>query len=55
MGVKKAIAKLLSNPATTYVILISMLAIMLAPIIFTAMTSLKTRAETFQSPAHLLA
>ena len=50
MGIKKALAKLLSKTATTYVILIAMLAVMLAPIVFTAMTSLKTRAETFQSP-----
>jgi multiple sugar transport system permease protein len=50
MGMRKALAKLLSKTTTTYVILIAMLAVMLAPIIFTAMTSLKTRQETFQSP-----
>jgi multiple sugar transport system permease protein len=50
MTLKNTIAKILGKPFTSYLLLIIILALMLAPIIFTAFTSLKTRAETFRWP-----
>jgi ABC-type glycerol-3-phosphate transport system permease component len=47
---KGTIAKILEKPFTSYLLLIIMLTIMLAPIIFTAFTSFKPRAETFRWP-----
>ena len=47
---RKIIAKILEKPLTSYLLLIIILSIMLAPIIFTAFTSFKTRAETFRWP-----
>lgn len=47
---RKIIAKILEKPLTSYLLLIIILSIMLAPIIFTALTSFKTRAETFSWP-----
>ena len=50
MTLRNTIAKILAKPFTSYLLLIIILAIMLAPIIFTAFTSFKTRAETFRWP-----
>ena len=50
MNIRWFASRLLSKPATSYVLLILMLVIMLSPIIFTAMTSFKTREETFRYP-----
>jgi len=50
MTLRNTIAKILGKPFTSYLLLIIILAIMLAPIIFTAFTSFKTRAETFRWP-----
>ena len=47
---RKIIARILEKPLTSYLLLIIILSIMLAPIIFTAFTSFKTRAETFRWP-----
>lgn len=47
---RKIIARILEKPLTSYLLLIIILSIMLAPIIFTALTSFKTRAETFRWP-----
>jgi ABC-type glycerol-3-phosphate transport system permease component len=47
---RKIIARILEKPLTSYLLLIIILSIMLAPIIFTALTSFKTRAETFSWP-----
>ena len=47
---RRIIARILENPLTSYLLLIIILSIMLAPIIFTAFTSFKTRAETFRWP-----
>jgi ABC-type glycerol-3-phosphate transport system permease component len=50
MTLRDTIAKILGKPLTSYLLLIIILAIMLAPIIFTAFTSFKPRAETFRWP-----
>ncbi|UCF57770.1 MAG: carbohydrate ABC transporter permease [Deltaproteobacteria bacterium] len=50
MTLKNTIARILGKPFASYVLLIIILAIMLAPIIFTAFTSFKPRAETFRWP-----
>ncbi len=50
MTLRNTIAKILAKPFTSYLLLIIILAFMLAPIIFTAFTSFKTRAETFRWP-----
>lgn len=42
--------RIISKPSTAYVLLSLMLIIMLAPIVFTAFTSFKTRHETFRFP-----
>jgi len=47
---RRIIARILEKPLTSYLLLIIILSIMLAPIIFTAFTSFKTRAETFMWP-----
>jgi ABC-type glycerol-3-phosphate transport system permease component len=47
---RRIIARILDKPLTSYLLLIIILSIMLAPIIFTAFTSFKTRAETFRWP-----
>ena len=47
---RKIIASILEKPLISYLLLIIILFIMLAPIIFTAFTSFKTRAETFRWP-----
>jgi ABC-type glycerol-3-phosphate transport system permease component len=47
---RDTIAKILEKPLTSYLLLIIILAIMLAPIIFTAFTSFKLREETFRWP-----
>ena len=47
---RSAITRILEKPATSYIFLIAVLIVMLAPIIFTAFTSLKPRQETFQWP-----
>ena len=48
--VRKTIARILERPLTSYLLLIIILSIILAPIIFTLFTSFKTRAETFSWP-----
>ncbi len=50
MRTKNMIAKILGKPFISYVLLMIILAIMLAPITFTAFTSFKSRAETFRWP-----
>jgi multiple sugar transport system permease protein len=50
MGIRKPIARALEKPLTSYIVLIVILSIILAPIIFTLLTSFKTRAETFRWP-----
>lgn len=50
MPLKRAIAKILEKPLTSYLLLIILLTIMLAPIVFTVFTSFKSRAETFRWP-----
>ena len=50
MKPRKALSKILSKSSVNYTLLILMLAIMLSPIIFTAMTSFKPREETFRWP-----
>ncbi len=47
---RRVIVRILERPFTPYLLLIVVLSIMLAPIIFTAFTSFKTRAETFRWP-----
>lgn len=47
---RDTIAKIMEKPLTSYLLLIVILAIMLAPIIFTAFTSFKLREETFRWP-----
>ncbi len=47
---RRIIAGILEKPLTSYLLLMIILSIMLAPIIFTAFTSFKTRAETFRWP-----
>jgi len=50
MRLRDTIAKILEKPFTSYLLLIIILAVMLAPIIFTAFTSFKPRVETFRWP-----
>jgi len=50
MGLRNFIANILEKRSTSYIFLIIMLIMMLAPIIFTAFTSFKTREETFRWP-----
>ena len=50
MRLRDTIAKTLEKPFVSYLLLIIILALMLAPIIFTAFTSFKPRAETFRWP-----
>ncbi len=50
MRPRDGVAKILEKPATSYVLLIIILAAMLAPIVFTAFTSFKSRQETFSWP-----
>ena len=50
MTLKTKIATILGKPSTSYVLIIIVLAMMLAPIIFTAFTSFKSREETFRWP-----
>ena len=47
---RRIIARILEKPLTSYLLLVIILSIMMAPIIFTALTSFKTRAETFRWP-----
>jgi len=47
---RNIIARILEKPLTSYLLLVIILTIILAPIIFTAFTSFKTRAETFRWP-----
>jgi len=47
---RRIIARILERPLTSYLLLIIILSIMLAPIIFTVFTSFKTREETFRWP-----
>ena len=49
-SIRKVAAFVLERPLTSYILLIVVLFFMLSPIIFTAFTSFKTRAETFQWP-----
>ncbi|MFQ6066022.1 MAG: carbohydrate ABC transporter permease [bacterium] len=50
MRLRDTMAKILEKPSTSYLLLIIILIIMLSPIIFTAFTSFKPRAETFRWP-----
>lgn len=50
MKLRSVIAHILEKPSTSYIFLIIVLIVILAPIIFTAFTSFKTRAETFKWP-----
>ena len=50
ISLRRLIARILEKPFTSYLILVIILSIMLAPIIFTLFTSFKTRAETFRWP-----
>jgi ABC-type glycerol-3-phosphate transport system permease component len=50
VGIRNLASSVLERKSTAYVFLIIMLFIMLAPIIFTALTSFKTRQETFLFP-----
>ena len=50
MRLRHTIARILEKPFTSYLLLIIILAIMLSPIIFTALTSFKPREETFRWP-----
>ncbi|MBD3304905.1 hypothetical protein GF339_00950, partial [candidate division KSB3 bacterium] len=50
MSIRSIAASILEKERTSYIFLIIMLSIMLAPIVFTALTSFKTREETFQWP-----
>lgn len=50
MRPRDGVAKILEKRATSYVLLIIILAAMLAPIVFTAFTSFKSRQETFSWP-----
>lgn len=54
MRLRNIIAKILKKPLTAYLLLVMVLAVILAPIIFTAFTSFKTREETFRSPPTIL-
>jgi multiple sugar transport system permease protein len=48
--VRSVLARILEKQLTAYLLLVVILALMLSPIMFTAMTSLKTREETFRWP-----
>ena len=50
MRLRHTIARILEKPFTSYLLLIIILAIVLSPIIFTALTSFKPREETFRWP-----
>jgi ABC-type glycerol-3-phosphate transport system permease component len=50
MSVRSIAARILEKERTSYIFLIIMLTVMLAPIVFTAFTSFKPREETFQWP-----
>ncbi len=50
MSVRSSAARIIEKERTSYIFLIIILTLMLAPIIFTALTSIKTREETFQWP-----
>ncbi|MBA7602696.1 Inner membrane ABC transporter permease protein YcjP [subsurface metagenome] len=50
MRLRNAVAKILEKPITSYLLLVIVLAVMLAPIVFTAFTSFKSRQETFSWP-----
>lgn len=50
MTLKSTMSKILERPLTSYLLLIIVLSMMLAPIVFTAFTSFKTREETFRWP-----
>jgi len=50
MFLRKGIARILEKSVTSYVLLVIILSLMLAPIIFTLFTSFKTREETFSWP-----
>jgi multiple sugar transport system permease protein len=50
MFLRKGIARILEKSVTSYVLLVIILLLMLAPIIFTLFTSFKTREETFSWP-----
>ncbi|UCB45039.1 MAG: carbohydrate ABC transporter permease, partial [Spirochaetota bacterium] len=50
MILRKGIARILEKTVTSYVLLVIILSLMLAPIIFTLSTSFKTREETFSWP-----
>ncbi len=50
MNLRYVFDRILSKPFTAYFLLSLMLIIMLAPIAFTAFTSIKTREETFRFP-----
>ena len=47
---RRIIVRILDKPLTSYILLMIILSIMLAPIIFTTFTSFKTRTETFRWP-----
>lgn len=47
---RSVLVRILERQLTAYLLLVVILALMLSPIIFTAMTSLKTREETFRWP-----
>ena len=50
LGIRKFLSNILEKESTAYIFLIIMLFLLLAPIIFTGLTSFKTRQETFQFP-----
>lgn len=50
MKLRNIIAKTFENPLTSYILLILILIVSLSPIIFTFLTSLKTRTEAFSWP-----
>jgi multiple sugar transport system permease protein len=47
---RKVLARILEKQFTAYLLLVIILALMLSPIIFTVLTSFKTREETFRWP-----
>jgi len=50
MGARSKLAKVFEKPITAYMVCSFMLIVMLSPIVFTALTSFKTREETFRWP-----
>ncbi len=50
LGIRRFLSNILEKESTAYVFLIIMLFLLLAPIIFTGLTSFKTRQETFRFP-----